>query len=74
MRDLREYANSTNARILFGAFFFLFIVGVGLIWAIYGLGAAIMGLLCLLGAFVPIGLIVLSLYGLDWITKRANRD
>jgi hypothetical protein len=41
---------------------------------IYGFGAAVMGLLCMLGAFVPIGLILLLLNLSDWIVKRANRD
>ena len=31
-------------------------------------------LLCMLGAFVPIGLIFLLLNLSDWIVKRANRD
>jgi uncharacterized SAM-binding protein YcdF (DUF218 family) len=52
----------------------LLVVGLGLIWLIYGFGSAMMGLLCLLGALVPIGLIFLSLQLLDWISKRANRD
>jgi len=73
-RDLRKYVKDTNTRILIGAFIMLFVIGVGLIWAIYGFGAAVTALLCLLGAAVPIGLIFLSLYGLDWIVKRANRD
>ena len=73
-RDLRKYVKDTNTRILFGAFFMLFVIGIGLIWAIYGGGAAVTAFLCLLGAAVPIGLIFLSLFGLDWIVKRANRD
>jgi hypothetical protein len=72
--DLRKYARDTNARLIVGALFFLFILGIGLIWLIYGAGAALMGFLCLLGAFVPIGLIFLALYLLDWITKRAGGD
>lgn len=73
-RDLRKYVKDTNARIFVGALFLLFVVGLGLIWIIYGFGAAVSGLLCLLGAFVPITLIFLALFGLDWIVKRANRD
>lgn len=73
-RDLRKYMRDTNVRIGVGAVLLLFIVGLGLIWAIYGFGAAVSGLLCLLGAFVPIALILFALYGLDWIVKRANRD
>lgn len=73
-RDLRKYMKDTNTRILIGAFVLLFIIGLGLIWVIYGFGAAVSGFLCLLGAFVPIALIFLALFGLDWIVKRANRD
>lgn len=56
-RDLRKYVKDTNVRVLIGALFLLFVVGLGLIWAIYGFGAAVSGFLCLLGAFVPIFLI-----------------
>jgi hypothetical protein len=73
-RDLRKYMKDTNVRLIAGALFSLFIVGDGLIWLIYGFGAAVMGLLCMLGAFIPIGLILLLLNLSDWIVKRANRD
>lgn len=73
-RDLRKYVQDTNVRLIVGALLLLFILGIGLIWWIYGAGAAVMGFLCLLGAFVPIGLIFLALYALDWITKRAGRN
>ena len=73
-RDLRSYMKDTNVRLIFGALAMLFIVGDGLIWIIFGFGAAMMGLLCMLGAFVPIGLIFLLLNLSDWIVKRANRD
>lgn len=73
-RDLRDYAKSTNVRLAVGALLILFIVGLGLIGWIYGIPAAMMGFLCLLGALVPIGLIYLSLQILDWISKRADRD
>ena len=73
-RDLRKYAQQTNVRLGAGAALLLFIVGIALIWWIYGAGAAMLGLLCLLGALVPIVLIYLSLQLLDWIQKRANRD
>jgi len=73
-RDLRKFAKQTNVRLVVGATLLLFFVGLGLIWWIYGAGAAVMGFLCLLGAAVPIGLVLLSLQLLDWIQKRANRD
>jgi len=71
-RDLRAYARQTNVQLAFGAFVLLFIIGLGLIWWIYGLGAAITGLLCLLGALCADCAYFLALFGMDWIVKRAN--
>jgi hypothetical protein len=73
-RDLRKYAKQTNVRLGVGAFFLLFVVGIALIYFMYGAGAAMMGFLCLLGALAPILLIFLSLALLDWIQQRANSD
>ena len=73
-RDLRRYSSQTTFRLVAGSLVILFTIGLGAIWLIYGLPAAIMGLLCLLGAFIPIGLIILAIYGLDWVVKRGNRD
>ena len=73
-RDLRKYMKDTNVRLIVGALLLLFIIGDGLIWLIYGPGAAVMGLLCILAALVPVVLILLLLGLSDWIVKRANRD
>ena len=73
-RDLRKYARQTNVRLAAGAVLLLFLVGTGLIYFIYGPGAAVTGLLCLLAGLSPIVLIMLSLAVLDWIQKRANRS
>jgi uncharacterized SAM-binding protein YcdF (DUF218 family) len=73
-RDLRKYARQTNVRLGVGAALLLLTVGTGLIYLIYGPGAAVTGLLCLLAGLLPIGLIFLSLALLDWIQKRANRS
>lgn len=71
-RDLREYARQTNVRLIVAAFVLLFIVGLGLIYVIYGPGAAGIGFLCLLGGLLPIALILVALYGMDWIVKRGR--
>lgn len=71
-RDLRAYARQTNLRLALGAFILLFGVGLGLIYLIYGPGAAAAGFLCLLGGLVPILLILIALYGIDWIVGRAR--
>ena len=73
-RDLRKYTRQTNVRLIVGALLLLFIVGDGLIYFLYGGGAAVMGLLCLLAALVPVGLTALVLLLMDWIRKRADRD
>lgn len=52
----------------------LFVVGLGLIAAFYGIEAALLGLVCLLGVFLPISAIVLLLGGLDILLKFLNRD
>lgn len=73
-KDLRKYASQTTFRLIVGAIALLFIVGVTAIWIIYGPGAAFMGFLCLVGAFIPIGLVALAIFGLDWIVKFLNRE
>ncbi len=71
-RDLREYAKQTNIQLIAAGLILLFVVGLGLIYLIYGPGAAGVGLLCLLGGMVPIALILFALFGIDWIVKRAR--
>lgn len=73
-RDLRNYARQTNVRIVAGSLLLLFLVGDGLIYVIYGPGAALMGLLCLAGGLLPVIAIILVLWILDWVVKRANRE
>lgn len=73
-RDLRKFARQTNIRLILGALLIIFIIGDGLIGLIYGINAALMGLLCLLGAFVPIALIGLSLVLMDWITHHVRKE
>ena len=73
-RDLRKYTSQTNVQLIVGALVLLFIVGIGLISWLYGLQAALMGFLCLLGALIPVGLIVLSINGLDAILNRINKE
>lgn len=73
-RDLRKYARQTNVQLAVGAVLLLFLIGDGLIYLIYGKGAALMGLSCLLIGLAPIVLIVLLMLLLNWIVKLANRD
>lgn len=72
MRDLRQYAKQTNVRLALGAFLLLFVVGVGLIWLVYGGSAAGMAFTCLLAALVPVILILLVFVAIEWVLKRAG--
>ena len=73
-RDLRKYARNTSVQLGVGAFFLLFIIGLGLIYLVYGKQAALLGFICLLAALFPIVLILLFLFITDWIVKRAGRE
>jgi hypothetical protein len=72
MRDLREYSKQTNIRLALGAFILLFVIGVGLIWVIYGGNAAGMAFTCLLAALFPIILILFIFVAIEWILRRAR--
>ena len=71
-RDLRKYARKTNLRLLLGFIVLLFLVGDGLIYVIYGPGAAWLGALCLLAGLTPLALIALVLWLMEWIVKRTG--
>jgi hypothetical protein len=72
-RDLRKYASQTTIKLIIGGLILLFVVGLGLIWIFYGLNAALLGLLCMLGGLVPIGLVILIMFGLDSFLKKVNK-
>jgi hypothetical protein len=69
-RDLRRYARQTNFRLIVGFILLLFIVGDGLIYWFYGQGAALMGLLCLVGVSMPLALILIALWIIDWVANQ----
>ena len=69
-RDLREYTRNTQTRIIFGFLVLVFLVGDGLIYIFYGKGAALVGLGCILGALLPVGIITLFL----WVTERMLKN
>lgn len=72
MRDLRQYARQTTFRLILGGLLILFVVGLGLIAWRYGFPAVGLGLLCLLVALMPIGMILLTLAIWDWIIKHGR--
>lgn len=74
MRDLRKFARQTNIRLVTGGILLVFTVGLGLIALFLGPRSALLGLVCLLAAFVPILLVVLSLWIIEKIVAKANQD
>ena len=74
MRDLRQYARSTTLRLVAGFVVILLLVGDGLIYWIYGPGAAVSGLICIFAGLLPLILITLALLLLDVIVKSANDE
>lgn len=74
MRDLNQYKRETSTRLVIGSIVLIFLIGDGLIFLIYGKGPGLMGLACLFAALMPVLLIVLVIYFINWSVKRANRD
>ena len=71
-RDLRKYSRQTNLRLLVGFFVVLFLIGDGLIYLIYGRGAAVFGLFCLLIGIDPLLLIWGILLMMELVVKKAG--
>lgn len=71
-RDLRQYTHQTNVRLILGGILILLVVGDGLIYLLYGQSAALIGAICILAGLLPLGLIVLLLWLMEWIVKRAD--
>ncbi len=69
---MRSYSRQTNRNLLIGFFVLLFVVGIGLVYWFYGKEAAYMGVLCILGGLLPVGVIWLILAGISWAAKKAN--
>jgi hypothetical protein len=73
-KDLRTYNQQTYKRLIIGGVLLVLIVGGILIYLIYGAGAAVSGILCISLGLLPILVILLFLWLIDWIVKRANRE
>ena len=73
-RDLRQYARQTNVRLVTGFIILLLGVGDGLIYLFFGRGAALMGLICILGGLSPIILILVALWFIDRIVRASSQD
>ena len=70
VRDLRSYAKSTVFRLILGALVLIFVVGEILIYLIYGRTAATTGMICLVAGVVPVILVLLSLWLIDWVARK----
>ncbi len=68
-KDLRQYTKQTERHLIFGFLILVFLVGGGLIFYLYGRGAGITSLFCLLGALVPVLLVVMLLWLFDRVVK-----
>lgn len=73
-RDLRRYASQTNLRLALGMAILLLTVGNGLVFWIYGPGALLTSLSCILSFALPVVLIAILLWALSWISKRARDE
>lgn len=71
-RDLRKYDRQTNIRLIIGGIALLFLVGGGLIYWRYGLVGTALGLLCIGGGLLPVGIIQLIFWIMDAIIKNAR--
>lgn len=69
-RDLREYTKNTKTRLVIGFVALIFLVGDGLIFLFFGKESGIFGLVCMLGAFIPILLVIIFLMIADKIVKK----
>ena len=69
-RDLREYAKNTQLRMILGFLLLVFLIGDGLIFVFYGVGAGLAGLICLVAALFPVALVVFFLWLADRIVKN----
>lgn len=74
MRDLRKYAKGTNFRLVVGFVLLLLVVGDGLIYLIYGPGAAVTGVLCILAGLAPLLMIFVLLSVIEIIAKKGNDE
>lgn len=70
--DLRRYAAQTRRRIILGGLLLIIGAGAILIALTYGTPAAICGVSVFLIALVPVAIIALFLFLLQWIVRRAD--
>ena len=71
--NLRGHRGRTDRNLLIGFFALLFIVGGGLIWVLYGSGAAALGIGCMAVGAVLAGLVLAITLGLQWLSDYLDK-
>ena len=72
--DLRTYSRQTTIRLVLGFFLLLFLLGDGLVYLMYGRGAATTYLICLVAALIPLLLVWVALALMGWVVKKASEQ
>jgi TRAP-type C4-dicarboxylate transport system permease small subunit len=72
--DLRNHARQTKRRLAAGGLILTIVAGTILIAVTYGTPAAGCGIAFFLAALLPVGLIGLALYFMQWLVDRADRQ
>lgn len=74
IRDLRKYASKTDMHLIVGFFILLIVVGLGLVFLIWGAGAAVTGLICVGVALLPVLAVLGVVWILDYLARRARGE
>jgi hypothetical protein len=74
IRDLRKYARQTDMQLIIGFIVLLIVVGLGLIFFIWGAGAAMTGLICVGVALLPVLAVLGVVWILDYLARRARGE
>ena len=74
IRDLRKYAKKTDMHLIIGFFVLLVVVGLGLVFFIWGAGAAVTGLICVGVALLPVLAVLGVVWILDYLARRARGE
>ena len=70
LRDLRKFEKQTRFRLVAGGLLLIIILGEILIYIFYGYNAALAGIVCMLVGLSPIIIVMIVLWGLEWIVHR----
>ncbi len=70
---MNDFRKQLDRRLFAGFVLLLLVVGGGLIYVLYGPGAAALGWMCMLGGLLPAGLLWLILKGLEWWGRRSGQ-